>query len=178
MRAVYFSALLVFFENATKKKMQKEKRKCKKKSQNSALCIYLVLFKLFSFRVIADAQNIINGHLMKCRKLYENACGDISLPQLIITINLLRAVECLCHILLRQIFVFSQISYSFIHHMPSPHFFLKKLYQTSICSIDFYCKMQYNNCSGLLALYISRFFIKIFSHANFHVRIDTAGKIC
>ena len=41
---------------------------------------------------VADAEDVINGDVVKGRKLDQYVGGDISLPKLIIAVNLLRAI--------------------------------------------------------------------------------------
>lgn len=96
------------------------------------------------FGVITDAENIVGGYVVEYRKFYQNVGWNISLTKLIVTVYLLRAVECFCQILLCEIAILSQISDSSVYHNNSVSKFLKKLYQTAKCSIDIYRKLRYN----------------------------------
>ena len=42
----------------------------------------------FYLRIFADAKDVVNRNSVKSRKLYQNVCGDISLPKLIIAVYL------------------------------------------------------------------------------------------
>ena len=45
------------------------------------------------FGIFADSKNIIGRNVVKIGKLNKNIGGNISLPKLVITVNLLRAAE-------------------------------------------------------------------------------------
>ena len=48
--------------------------------------VIFLYFCIFGFSVIP---RIIYGNLMKARELYENVGGNISLPELVVAVNLL-----------------------------------------------------------------------------------------
>ena len=55
----------------------------------------------FYFWIIADAENVIYGHVVKDGKLDQNVGWNVSLPELVIAVYLLRAIQGLGHFPLR-----------------------------------------------------------------------------
>lgn len=55
----------------------------------------------FYFWIIADAENVIHGHVVKDGKLDQNVGWNVSLPELVIAVYLLRAIQGLGHFPLR-----------------------------------------------------------------------------
>ena len=68
---------------------------------------------------------------MKIRKFYKNISWNVHITAFIITINSLAAMEIIRNLLLNQIFIFSQTSYSLIHNIT-----LIILYNSDIFAID------------------------------------------
>lgn len=70
------------------------------------------------FRIVTDTKDVICGYLIKVRKLDQDIGRNIPLPELVIAVYLLRAIQYLSHFLLRQISVFSEILDPFVYHHP------------------------------------------------------------
>lgn len=67
---------------------------------------------LFCSGVITDAKNIVNRYIVQGRKFDKNISRDISLPQFIIAIYLLRTIQFAGNLFLRQVMIFAQIANS------------------------------------------------------------------
>ena len=93
-------------------------------------------------RDIADPQDIIDRNVVKSGEFYQDIGGDIPLPQFVIAVHLLRAVQDLCHTLLGQVVILAQVPYSPEHDLFSPPFEI--FYQTAVCGIDIHRKLRYN----------------------------------
>ena len=92
--------------------MFKEPQKTK---QLTAKRQWVAFALFFSFGRSTDAQNVVNGYIVKESQPNQNVCGNVTLSKLVIAVHLLRAVEDFCQLLLGQIPVFSQISDSSVH---------------------------------------------------------------
>ncbi len=68
------------------------------------------------FRVVGQTHNIINAGVVKLRQLYEHIGRNIQVPTFIIRICGLMYLQILCHLLLGNIPVLTQVSYSFEQH--------------------------------------------------------------
>ena len=70
-------------------------------------------------RIVGKSEYIVDRDLIKMRQAYEYLARDISLPELIITVHLLRAVQVIGQLALLQIPVLSQIPNSRVHDTTS-----------------------------------------------------------
>ena len=64
-------------------------------------------------------QEIVNGYLVKIGQLYQYIRGDIPLTKFVVAVDLLRAIQKLCNLSLREIPIFPQITYSLVHGITS-----------------------------------------------------------
>ena len=67
------------------------------------------MVSFYLFRVIGYSENIINGNMIKCGKLYKNIRRDIPLSKLIVAVDLLRTVQKIGQLPLLHIPILTQI---------------------------------------------------------------------
>ena len=85
-----------------------------------------VFYAVFSMRLrlalrqIGKSQNIIRGNLIKTRKLDQNIRRNIALPQFIVAVYLLRALQYGGKLLLRQFSILPQVTNPSVHLFTIP----------------------------------------------------------
>ena len=97
---------------------------------------YAVLFVLLW--VIGQAQDIVRRDMVELRQADQDICGDVSLTQFVVAVDLLGAVQVFRQVLLIQVPVLSQIPYPLVHGITSTIG-----YHTAFCCIDKYCILRY-----------------------------------
>ena len=107
------------------KKNEKEKRRSKER------CLFV------AFGIVSLAQQIIYGNVVKICQSDQDICGNITLPQFIIAIDLLGTVEKFGNLPLLQVTIFPQIPNPLVHSITSG-----LGYHTAFCCIDKYRKMR------------------------------------
>ena len=101
-------------------------------------------FILFQpFRIVADTENIIHRHPVKIRKPDQYFRRNVSLPEFVVAVNLLRAMQRFRQFPLRQIPILTQITYPLIDcsHLPPFCSYYKKL-QIAVLTFTANCSIM------------------------------------
>lgn len=78
--------------------------------------MYRAVLLLIDFFFIGSAEEVVDGNTVKVGDLDEGFGGDVACAGFVMAVTALGTVQNICHLLLREVFVFSEISDSYILH--------------------------------------------------------------